>query len=122
MKKSNCLYFSSCVDIPEKYVKDIGYMVDHSVEIKWEAFRINVDVKSIKKLFPNYCWHNHPVGWDLHIKNDGAVGFFSSRFHGFKCYYIVHSAIEYIWVKTDCKRNAYDKHQWSDPLDWSGNR
>lgn len=118
VKKSNCLYFHSCVDIPEKYVRDMEFMIDQSKGIAWDSFRIKVDVKDIRKLFPNYYWGKSPVGWDMHIKDDYAVQFCSSQFRGFLCYYIVHSAIEYIWIQTDYKRSAYSKRRWSEPIDW----
>ena len=34
----------------------------------------------------------------LHLKNDWAICFYRSTYRGRKCYYLVHSAIEYIWV------------------------
>lgn len=34
----------------------------------------------------------------LRLKDDWHVGYFKSRYCGRPCYYIVHSAIEYIWT------------------------
>ena len=36
----------------------------------------------------------------LHLKDDFAVRFFMSRYNGVPCYYIDHSGIEHIWIKS----------------------
>lgn len=35
----------------------------------------------------------------LHLKDDWAVSFHKSHYKGKPCYYIRHSAIEYIWTR-----------------------
>jgi len=41
--------------------------------------------------------------WNIgfHIKDDWAVSFCKSKYKGKPCYYIVHSGIEYIFLKEE---------------------
>jgi hypothetical protein len=38
-------------------------------------------------------------GTGLHLKRDWHVAFYKGMYAGTPCYYVVHSAIEYIWTK-----------------------
>ena len=35
----------------------------------------------------------------LTLKNDWHVSYHKSRYQGYRCYYVCHSGIEYIWVE-----------------------
>lgn len=37
----------------------------------------------------------------LTLKNDWGVSFHRSKYRGRRCYYVCHSAIEYIWTELD---------------------
>ncbi len=40
------------------------------------------------------------MGYDRHLRlrDDWSVSFWKSSYQGRPCYYVIHSAIEYIWV------------------------
>jgi hypothetical protein len=59
-------------------------------QISYKTFISKVDVKEVEKMLG--------YGNGLRLKNDWHVGFYRSRYEGKPCYYLVHSAIEYIWI------------------------
>ena len=78
-------YKTDCVS---SRAKDIIEMVDNSREVTYETLRKHCE--GISTFF----------GTSPHIKNDWAVRFYKSKFKGKPCYYVDHSAIEYIWTKS----------------------
>lgn len=60
-------------------------------KVKAKTFFNYVDRKEVEKML-GY------EGTDLRIRNDWHVGFYRSRYDGKPCYFLVHSAIEYVWV------------------------
>ena len=85
-------YITSCV---ESTAEDITPMVDDAIDITWDTFRKHVPQSFLHYLFPFYAWK----GKGLHIKDDYAVSFHRSKFKGERCYYVRHSAIEYVFVR-----------------------
>ena len=76
----------SCVDLRGT---DIEAMIDVSREIAYKTFRFYVDVY---KLSIDFGYRSR-----FGLKNDYYVRYFKSKFKGEKCYYMVHSAIEYVY-------------------------
>lgn len=80
-------------------------MKEQEREITWETFRSHVPVSSVQDVFPMYSYrgeHYNPWGEltiGFHIKDDWGVTFHKSKYRGKKCYFITHSAIEYIWTE-----------------------
>jgi hypothetical protein len=66
-------------------------MVDNSREITSQTFFKHVDRKEVEDL----------LGYDRHLRisQDYYVQYFKSKYAGKPCYYVVHSAIEYIFIK-----------------------
>ena len=80
-------------------------MVDAARQIQWETFRRHVPVELVREVFPFYSYRgeqrNPATGEQtcpFHLKDDWAVSFHSSRFNRRPCWYIRHSAIEYIFA------------------------
>lgn len=70
----------------------ITAMTDQAKEITYDTLRKYVDLKEFKE----------SMGYArgiLTLKNDWAVSYYRSVYNGKPCYYVKHSAIEYIWVK-----------------------
>ena len=74
---------------------DICPMVDSAIDITYDTFIKHVPWHEIADIFPFYCWNGRN---GLHIKSDYTVSFHRSKFKGKRCYYIRHSAIEYVFV------------------------
>jgi len=95
-------YLTCCVHSTAELIND---MVDIERTITWKTFSKYVDVKEVQQLFPYYTYKKEKHNPDtkeltsgFHIKDDWAVGFHKSKYNGYPCYYISHSAIEYIFV------------------------
>ena len=81
-------YLTCCVNSTAELIDN---MVERAKEINVFTFirRVNINVEDfgyVKK------------GKGLKLKNDWAVSFFKSIFNGQPCYYMCHSAIEYIYT------------------------
>ena len=70
--------------------EDITKMVDQAREITWETIRRRVGAKTIHEVLNQ----NAPS-----LKDDYAVSFWKSVYRGMHCYYIEHSAIEYVFTE-----------------------
>jgi len=71
---------------------DISEMVDRSRPITYRTFFKHVSKEEVLELFPVY-------GDGLTIKQDWAVQYARSRYQGRPCYYLIHSAIEYVFTE-----------------------
>lgn len=84
-------YYGSCV---EQSGDDINAMRRNSpVEVSYRTFLKYCDIASWAK----DAGYGRDTG--LHLSRDWHVGFYKSTFKGKSCYYLVHSAIEHIWIK-----------------------
>ncbi|MCK5614131.1 hypothetical protein KAR91_70355 [Candidatus Pacearchaeota archaeon] len=68
----------------------IDNMTDQAKEISFSTFKKHVDTLKIEEDF-SYA------GSVLRLKNDYHVKYFKSKYKGRPCYYMVHSAIEYVY-------------------------
>lgn len=95
-------YLTNCVNSNDG--PGITEMVDWAREIGWPTFRRHVPIEEVKALFPYYSYKGERFAPDgqptapMHLKDDWAVSFWSSKYRGRQCYYLVHSATEYIWT------------------------
>jgi hypothetical protein len=84
------IYTTCCVNADGE---DIAAMVDCA---------INVTYATIRKHCAGLAEWERNMGYErlgLKLKDDWAVRFHRSRYRGRRCYYIRHSAIEYIWTE-----------------------
>ena len=100
-------YTTNCVS---STASAINAMVDQATEITWETFRKHVPVEEVRNTFPAYSYRGEEfdefgkLTIGFHIKDDYMVGFWKSRYKGVCCYYITHSAIEYIFTEMNNER------------------
>lgn len=74
----------------------INALTENARQITWTTFRRHVSWEHVRELFPFYSYRGED---GLHIKDDWAVSFWKSCYDGRPCYYITHSAIEYIFTE-----------------------
>ena len=82
-------YHTCCVNSTAELIND---MVDNSREITADTFFRHVSLRGVNDQF-GYTGTCIPS-----IKKDWHVAYYKSTYEGKKCYYLVHSAIEYIYV------------------------
>jgi hypothetical protein len=93
MKKYD--FVISCVDVPREEVDDLHAMIEAGRPIEYGTFCRYVDIGKVADLFG--CYSRRKTQ-GLTIKDDWHIAYFSSTFRGGKCVYMVHSAIEYIFM------------------------
>jgi len=84
-------YLTCCVNSTAELIDD---MVDNSTEITAETFFKHVSLKEVNDMF-GYTLNSKQLN---SIKKDYHVAYFKGTYDNQKCYYLVHSAIEYIFV------------------------
>jgi len=95
-QKQYC-YELSCVDLNEGM--PIQEMINQSIDISWEEFNEHVSTEQVNMLFGNiYDYDDINNGAGLKIQDDYTVSFHKSYYEGTPCYYLDHSAIEYIFL------------------------
>lgn len=93
----NYHFFISCVGCEGQILKSLNTMIRKSRKISYHTFLDKVPLKEIRDLFPQYKYN----GGGLHIKDDWSVSWHKSKWNGKTCYYIRHSAIEYVFINPD---------------------
>lgn len=82
------VFTTTCVNSTADLILD---MVDRAREVTWRTFTRYVPRYELRDLFPG------PPA----LERDYHVRFYSSRFDGRRCYFVVHSAIEYVWTEAE---------------------
>ena len=92
---SDFRYVTDCVS---STAEKIDAMLSHpsNVEIDYDKFMKTVDYQDLKSLFSFYDWDG--TG-GLTLKDDWHVGYYSSVYENEPCVYMIHSAIEYVFVE-----------------------
>ena len=84
-------FYISCVESTYEKIRD---MIDNSIKITYRTFFKYVDLKEVSEI----------LGYDLYptqgltIKNDWHVSYHKGKYEGELCYFLRHSAIEYIFL------------------------
>ncbi|KKL89527.1 hypothetical protein LCGC14_1913750 [marine sediment metagenome] len=95
-------FITSCVNSTAELINE---MIDGAIEVEWATFRKRVGIEEIRRVFPYYSYrgetHNKDgeLTFPMHIKDDWGVTFWRSNYNGERCYYLEHSAIEYIFQR-----------------------
>jgi hypothetical protein len=83
-----------CVDISDSDVPALNEMVDSARDITFDTFSRHVDWKPLAAQM-GYATERKDDG--MRLESDRAVSFHSSTFLGKPVYYMVHSAIEFVF-------------------------
>jgi hypothetical protein len=86
-------YAISCVS---SHAEAITTMVDRASEITYRTFTRWCAWAA----FARALGYTVGAGPGLHLRDDGHVRYFSSRYRGQRCYYCTHSAIEHLFLST----------------------
>jgi len=82
------VFTTTCVNSTADLILD---MVDRAREVTWQTFTRHVPRHELRVFFPG------PPA----LERDYHVRFYSSRFNGRRCCFLVHSAIEYVWTEAE---------------------
>lgn len=89
-------FHQNCVTLPASVVLN---MIDKGRKITYRTFLKYVDVDHLAEQFPQYAWSLSEIReGNLRMKDDFVVEFYKSEFKGKPCVYVVHSAIEYVFI------------------------
>ncbi len=93
MKKNKYYYKTNCIeaDGPE-----IEAMQEKSKTVSYKTLVKNVGLDTIRCIFPFYAWMRGERG--LKMEKDYAVSYSKGQYLGVPCYFVTHSAIEYIFT------------------------
>lgn len=89
-------FITSCVNA---IGKDIQEMVDKARDISFRTFFRYVDLKDIQEAF------GYHRDWLL-LRDDYHVTYHKGNYRGVPCYFMKHSAIEYVYVHPDHARKV----------------
>lgn len=87
-------YLTCCVSIAQEQVDDLHNMIERARTIEHDTFIKRCDWAPLARQL-GYAVGSEP---GLHLKDDWHVSYHLSVFQGKPCYYLRHSAIEYIFV------------------------
>ncbi len=93
MRKKSFRYLTCCVNSTAKL---IGTMIDAARDITLRTFLRRVPAAELREVFPGYAWGPQK---GLHLKDDWHITCHKSRYGGQSCYFVIHSAIEYVFVE-----------------------
>lgn len=89
-------YWTNCVS---STAEQIDAMLDHpsNREISYNTFLRYVGKDQLAEIFPYYNWGSNRNN-GLKLKDDYHVSYNKSVYDNMECVYMVHSAIEYVFV------------------------
>lgn len=87
-------YLRCCVDFSQHEVEQLIQMIDDAINITYKTFFRHVNWREVSGMFE---YELRPEN-GLTLKNDFHVSYHRSKINGTRCYYVRHSAIEYIFV------------------------
>jgi hypothetical protein len=90
-------YLTSCVNLSRADVPDLHAMIDSARAVTYGTFRKNVGAEEMDD-WASGMGYAVGSGRGLRLGGDWHVRFCKSKWKGRKCYYIVHSGTEYIWI------------------------
>jgi hypothetical protein len=92
-RRKRLLYTRCCDGIAT--AEQLRQMYDDSLEITFKTFAVHADIKPMLGDM-GYATGRNEKG--LRLENDFLVRYFKSKFLGQPCYYMVHSAIDHIFL------------------------
>jgi hypothetical protein len=90
-------FYSDCVGWPGK-VEDLHDMIDSGKQIERRTFLKHVDRAELRQIETAMGYMQHP-SQGLTMAADWHVDYQRGTLRGRRCYFFVHSAIEYVFTK-----------------------
>lgn len=88
-------FYTSCVGSTEQLTQAMTNSFTKR-EVTYKTMASRCDLSAFKWALGYTLWANDTFP---SLKNDCRVSYYKSMYDGNPCYYLVHSAIEYIWVR-----------------------
>jgi hypothetical protein len=99
-----------CVDLQAgDDVDELRAMVERSRDISFETFARNVDWKPLAQ---SMGYAVEPGASGMRLDADRGVAFHSSSWRGESVYYLVHSAIEFVYRRQDPSKTIHPADPW----------
>lgn len=90
-------FLNSCVNTPKEDVPALDAMIRQATDITRRTFLKHVNRDQLKDIERTLGYAEHP-SQGLVMANDFHVTYHRSYWRGKRCYYFVHSAIEYYFA------------------------
>ena len=103
-----CHFLTTCVDCQD--VEALEEMIDNAREISYKTFIKYVPPQQLAEVFPEYNW-GRSQGQGLTMKSDYHVSYYKSKYAGIPAVFVVHSAIEHVWVCGPMARQAFESQE-----------
>lgn len=84
-------YITCCINSTADAIRDL---IEHERAITYRTALKRIGRTNLARVFPDYDWRGQG---GLTMKRDWHVGYYKSRYLGRPCYFVRHSAIEYIF-------------------------
>ena len=88
-------YYCNCVNWDSSDLEGLESIVDNSTEITYHEMLEEVSLEQLHDIFPFY------EDCPLTMEKDWSVRYHRSEYNGKPCVYVLHSAIEYVFVPCD---------------------
>lgn len=95
--KGKFTFYSDCVGWPGK-VEDLHAMIDSGKQITRETFLKHVDRDGLREIETALSYEQNAMK-GLTMAGDWHVDYQRGTLNGERCYFFVHSAIEYVFTK-----------------------
>ena len=93
-------YRINCTQLGSDSIGDLQAMTDCARPISYDSFRREVSGADLDMLADQFGYVKDPQRGGLSLRRDRMVEFFRSVYKGKPCFYMRHSAIEYIFYAT----------------------
>ena len=91
-------YFTNCTQVLARDVEALNAMIENARDVTYATFLRNVDSSDFKILKANFGYVDRKRD-GLRLQDDYHVSYHRSRYKGKTVYYLVHSAIEYVFSR-----------------------
>jgi hypothetical protein len=92
-------YLTCCVDVHRSEADVLHATIEARQEISRRTFMSKVSRAEMADLFPGYLWNPYDRGRGLRMADDFCVSYYRSTWKGKRCYYVLWSGIEFIFVE-----------------------
>jgi len=92
----NFRFYTDCVGVGHE-LPLLEEMMDQGKPISYNTFMKYADRESVEATFEGYNWTGRKSN-GLRLKDDYHVHYYKSRWGNLPCVYVVHSAIEHVFI------------------------
>jgi hypothetical protein len=93
------MYLGDCASLGD-HLDALSRMTEGEQPVTYQTFRKNVGAENLDRWSKNHGYELHSSR-GLTLKKDWHVSYHRSWWYGRRCYYLVWSAFEHVWVRRD---------------------